>query len=87
MVDGKIILVGILVIAIAVLLIITAKTFKFAATAQQNEFKCTCAIPEQGNVDLILRINTSEKYTPEPLRETIFNIVINNTSVPCKCKK
>ncbi len=87
MAEGKIILIGIFVIAVVVLLVMMSRTFEFATTAQKNEFKCKCDIPGQGVVDLILRINTSDKFTPELLRETIFNVVINNTSVPCLCGK
>ncbi|HIK00130.1 TPA: hypothetical protein H1016_01155 [archaeon] len=86
-IDGKIILIGIFVIAGISLIIMMSRTLEFATTSQKNEFKCSCELPEGGKVDLVLRINTSDKYTPEPLRETIFNVVINNTSVPCKCRK
>ena len=85
--EGKIVLYGILIIAIVSIIFMVSQTFKLATTAQKNEFKCSCEIPEQGKVDLILRINTSDERTPEPLRETIFNVMINNTSVPCRCRK
>ncbi len=69
------------------LILITWRTFEFATTAQKNEFKCTCELSDKEKVDIILRIDMSDEYTPEVLQRTIFNVEINNTSVPCRCGK
>ena len=85
--SGKFFLIGILAITAVVLVVLTMKTINFAETAQENKFKCQCTLPNGEKTDLVLSIDTSDKYTPAPLKETIFNIDINNSSVPCSCSR
>ena len=85
--NGKIFLFGILAISFIILIVLVMKTIKFAETAQENKFNCRCTLPDGEDLDLVLDIDTSDEYTPEILRQTVFNIEINNSSLPCECSK
>ena len=85
--DGKIFLVGLLGISFIVLIILVMRTVNFAETAQENKFNCMCTLPSGEKIDLDLKIDTGDEKTPELLKQTVFNVEINNSSVPCECSK